>query len=302
MSKAVSIYGIADPVTGLLYYVGKTTGPLAARLTKHRADGRAGVQRPFCRWLHAYEAGGGSVEIFEIEAIPPGGDWAEAEQFWIAYFRFIGATLKNLSGGGSGVHGYRQTEAHRAKISAAHKGRRKSRDHVAAWRAAMSPRPLPEETKRKISAALKGRPRPLELVARTAAGNRGKRRSAEHCARMSEILRSPEVNAKLVEARRKRTIPEEAIRRMAETKRGRRLSPEHCAAIAAGNRGHRHSAEAREKMAAAARRRPPPSEATRAKLRAAAACRAPMSPEAREKCRAAAKAMQAKRRQARIGG
>lgn len=59
-------------------------------------------------WLLNLERLGLAPEIIVIEEVPPGGDWVEAEQFWIGYFRMIGADLCNHTIGGEGQTGYKQ--------------------------------------------------------------------------------------------------------------------------------------------------------------------------------------------------
>jgi hypothetical protein len=57
--------------------------------------------RPLC-WFRSLQAKGLKPEIFEIEAVPEGESWQEAERFWIAYFRSLGANLVNETPGGDG--------------------------------------------------------------------------------------------------------------------------------------------------------------------------------------------------------
>jgi len=57
-----------------------------------------------------------SPEIIEIEQTD---EWQDAEKFWIAYFRYIGAKLTNMRDGGCGVAGSRSTDDVRIKLSEA---------------------------------------------------------------------------------------------------------------------------------------------------------------------------------------
>lgn len=88
------IYGLCDPLTGQLRYVGKANDA-ASRLRGHLRN-RA-TKTPVQRWIAKPGRSNLKPEQFEIERAE---DWVEAEQFWIAYFRSIGAALLNVSPGG----------------------------------------------------------------------------------------------------------------------------------------------------------------------------------------------------------
>lgn len=90
-----AIYGLCCPISGELKYIGKANDS-AARLSAHLRETRRGT--PLYRWLAELRANGLAPEMFEIEQPK---DWVEAERFWIAYFRSIGAQLLNLARGGN---------------------------------------------------------------------------------------------------------------------------------------------------------------------------------------------------------
>lgn len=120
--KSIIIYGLADPRSGELRYVGKTSGPIHNRRLAHISDVRRGrTYIPRHKWLASLLAAGIEPEIFEIERIS--ADWQEAESFWIIYFRFIGCDLLNATGGGDGLCSYRHRADTRLKQSAAAKRR-----------------------------------------------------------------------------------------------------------------------------------------------------------------------------------
>jgi hypothetical protein len=100
---ATIIYGLVDPRNQELRYVGKTIQPLENRLRLHIGDARKIKRRHVCSWIKQLMANGLEPEIFEIDRA--GDDWSEREQFWIAYFRYIGSRLTNQTVGGEGVPG-----------------------------------------------------------------------------------------------------------------------------------------------------------------------------------------------------
>lgn len=97
------IYGLADPRTQELRYVGFTTKSLETRLTQHIAA----AKRPGKTYLKTWIKSVGLPIIFEIETIPTNELWQEAEKFHIAYFRSIGCNLVNGTIGGEGFVGGR---------------------------------------------------------------------------------------------------------------------------------------------------------------------------------------------------
>lgn len=110
------IYGLRDPRSGECRYVGKTDKDLKTRLRRHinRAATYPGSTR-CASWIAALRSDGMRPEIFLLEEVAEG--WPEAEQFWIAYLRFLGAELTNLTDGGATTHGHRHTADTRRRLS-----------------------------------------------------------------------------------------------------------------------------------------------------------------------------------------
>lgn len=116
------IYGLVDPRNQQIRYVGKTSGRLHSRRLAHISDVRRGrTYIPRHRWLAELLSSGLEPEIFEIEVVID--NWQEAEQFWISYYRFIGADLLNATDGGDGLVSYRHKDETRKKQSESAKAR-----------------------------------------------------------------------------------------------------------------------------------------------------------------------------------
>lgn len=162
---STTIYGLVDPRTDQLRYVGKTILPLSQRLKGHLYQATKVRRRHTCVWIRSLVRAGLQPEIFEIETV--GENWAEAEQFWIAYFRMIGADLTNQTTGGEGVPGLSISEETRRKMSEVQKLAQRE-----------------PETARKKSVALKHRYADPEY-------------SAKHKASVREASNRPEVKEKL---------------------------------------------------------------------------------------------------------
>lgn len=160
------IYALHDPTdrSGRVY-VGKTNDP-ARRLKDHLSE----KWRTFKRaWLKSLAARGVRPEMVILEQVPAGGDWQEAERFWIESLRVLGLPLVNGNGGGSGGHA--PTPETRQKMSAAHMGKRHSSEHVEAAAAPRRGKPLPRKAL-DAAAALRRRGLTPEHAAAIADGKR----------------------------------------------------------------------------------------------------------------------------------
>lgn len=137
------IYGLIDPLTGQLKYIGKTKRSLKRRLTEHICVTNLISKTYKNHWIKQLLEKQHKPEIVELEKLSPNDDWIEAEQFWIAYMRFIGYKLTNLTDGGDGLCGatretrykcgssrrgkkYTFTEDHKQKIAEANRERAKN--------------------------------------------------------------------------------------------------------------------------------------------------------------------------------
>jgi hypothetical protein len=242
-SPTVFIYGLIDTRTGQLRYVGKSVNP-RRRLEKHLRESRNGPRNHRECWLKGLQEAGFLPELFIIEEVLA-AEWIEAEQFWIAYFRFLGCDLVNATIGGDGLQN--PPPEVRAKIAAgvgaAHHGKPKSPEHrekLAAIIRARALLPISEDTRARMS---------------TAAAQR--RASEETRAKMSAIRtgrklppRTEEFRRKLSEANRGKTASPETRAKQSAARKGRKFSPEHAAKIGEANRGRVVSAETRAKISA----------------------------------------------------
>lgn len=96
MSKQqVSIYGLCDPKTSELRFIGATVQPLKQRLAKHLQDE---PNASLAYWIKSLGRQHLVPEIFELESVEP-NNWREAHEYWIAYFRSVEADLLSLADG-----------------------------------------------------------------------------------------------------------------------------------------------------------------------------------------------------------
>jgi len=121
--KWVTIYALCEPIgkwrVGEPRYVGKTIQHAGDRQKAHIRIARRAPRLPVHWWLKRQLDTGATLCLTHLEHVPPGGDWAERERYWITKLRSEGARLLNMTEGGEGLAGLRMAEAHKAKIAAA---------------------------------------------------------------------------------------------------------------------------------------------------------------------------------------
>jgi hypothetical protein len=128
------IYLLQDPVTLEPKYIGRTERNLKERLSGHLSQKG---DCPKTQWISELKTQGLRPIIHEIEA--DGGH--DAESFWVAYFRSLGAELTNQH-----LNGYRPSAEVRAKIV---KGQRAALERRRAARSLYDYRQM-QEAARKV--------------------------------------------------------------------------------------------------------------------------------------------------------
>lgn len=113
------IYALVDPRNREIRYVGKADNP-KRRLRAHISRSiRSPGARKCASWVASLISSGVKPEMMELESIV--GSWEEAEKYWIAYMRFVGANLVNMTTGGGKQNGHAISQSAREKISRAAK-------------------------------------------------------------------------------------------------------------------------------------------------------------------------------------
>src|SRR5262245_15102113 len=98
--RTTFIYALICPDSGEMKYIGKANNP-KRRLKDHMSDFR-GQEYNKALWISRMkrEKKKPILEIIEEVAMDC---WQAAEEFWIAYYKFIGANLLNIKEGGNGL-------------------------------------------------------------------------------------------------------------------------------------------------------------------------------------------------------
>lgn len=144
---------------GSIFYVGKGTG-------KRSHD----FKRRNQHWKRTADKHGVIVEILHA-----GLTEDEALKLEVKTISDIGRnSLCNQTDGGEGLSGLVFTEEHKARIGAAHKGKKKSPEAIAKMVHALTGRKLSEEHRLALSRSLKGKPKTEDHIRKVAQARIGK--------------------------------------------------------------------------------------------------------------------------------
>jgi hypothetical protein len=166
------IYGLIDPRTGYVRYVGKSNKP-SARLRFHLLPLELEKATHKAHWMRdLLRAGFKPIQII-LEEVDR-REWIATEKKWIAYYRSIPnyPNLTNSTEGGEGTEGYRFSDEQRKKLSIPKTWKTRLRLSIAQtrrWANASQEKqskmlanlrtPWPEEKKRKRSMDARSAPR-----------------------------------------------------------------------------------------------------------------------------------------------
>ncbi len=238
----VSIYALIDPQNRACRYVGKTKNRIEQRLKAHISDARRHPNIARFRWVNKLKREGRSPEIMLLEEVDA-AVWQESEQFWIAYFRALGADLLNATDGGDGIHGHVHSEETKRKMGES-------------ARRAMEQNP---DLIRQRTVASKAARNDPEVIRRTLAIAKASHNTPEYIAackiRSKAMMACPERREKFGGSNRGKKLSDETKRLIGERSRGRRPSEEVRQKMRAARLGYVHSESSRLKTSAAHRAR-----------------------------------------------
>lgn len=179
MSSEVIIYGLKDPETGIIRYVGKTKNSIEYRMAAHLND-RARTHKG--HWIRELRARGLVPEpvVLEILLNCPEDGWQETERSWISILRFYGCPLTNLTEGGDGRLGVVHTPETLEKLRTKALGKKMSPEAVEKTRRAMIGRTYSPETIQKMRAAKLGKKPSEETRQKMRAAHLGKKMPFGH--------------------------------------------------------------------------------------------------------------------------
>jgi hypothetical protein len=107
--KSAFIYGLTDPRTAVIHYVGKANDPVE-RYKAHLYPSALGKNTAKNNWIKKLLAEGVKPGFCPLERVEPGDDWGQAERSWIALVRRAWpGQNKNMLNGGQGSYQPRTT-------------------------------------------------------------------------------------------------------------------------------------------------------------------------------------------------
>lgn len=172
------MYALVNPINNEIRYVGKTTQSLTERLSKHLHDSLKNKHKTAC-WIKSLKKLDMTPNIVELDFVV-NDSWIECEQFWIMYFKFLGANLTNHTKGGEGLIGHAHSEETKNKLKNALTGRSLSKEHKEKLHLAGLGRKHTEETKQKLRIKHLGKKMSNEARSKMKNNNLGKILTEEH--------------------------------------------------------------------------------------------------------------------------
>ena len=163
------IYGLEDPRTGSIRYVGKSVRP-TKRLQSHLND-RSGTKKS--RWIQKLISLGLLPKVVILEKSSEDG-WKEREKWWISFFHNSGNSLMNQTDGGEGVHN--PDAESRRKLSKSRKQLFQNDEYRQWFKKKVANNP---SRVNKISKALKGKKKSPEHIAKLPQNQKGFKHSEE---------------------------------------------------------------------------------------------------------------------------
>lgn len=235
MSSRFIIYGLVDPLSDELRYVGKSSNGML-RPRAHVSQALRGDDDYCHRWIRQLLALDLMYQVVVLEELDCAEWLGVHEQWWIAFARAWGCRLTNLTLGGEGSPGWNPTATTRARMSAASRATM-ARDDVraklsASQREAWS---KPSTRARQVAAQRAANDRRIAALRETLASPaakakmkaaavrrwsnpeyRAKQLRASNAEMMSEAVRAAQARPE-VKARRRATedLPETKARRSA---------------------------------------------------------------------------------------
>lgn len=267
------VYGLIDPRTDAIRYVGITNHDVNERLRNHFESIREKNNTSHRKmWLLSLKRIGLKPTIIVLDEVPPeiGG---VCESNWISFLRDIGEPLTNSTEGGE--KNYSFLPEVRKKISArriehwrnisdedyAEFCKKESEGHLKWWKDHV----MSKETRNKLRANWLGRRHTDEtrrMMSLRRKGKPGHPHSLETRRKIGDSQRGLKKPPLSLEARRKismamkgRVFSEERNRKISLTRTGMKFTPEHCANISRAKKGisHPHTPETCAKISLALR-------------------------------------------------
>jgi len=215
MNHSFKIYGLKDPITKQLRYVGQTKQERLKNRFNYHVNEKTNTRKN--QWIRSLRKKGLLPEMFVIDECYSLDELNELEIFWIAYFKYIGCRLTNVSSGGGGMMGIKQSPETIAKRAAKQVGTKRT-----------------EECKKRMSELAKNRGESFKRKM----SEIGKSRSAEYykafvASKVAVYNKKTKEEKDKIYQKRKETlikrgykVTDETKKKLSEVQKGRVVKPE----------------------------------------------------------------------------
>lgn len=211
MASQFIIYGLVDPRTGQIRYIGQSSRG-TKRSYAHRWTSRDRNTHK-SRWIDSLKRQGLNFSVTILQEFSDGASLDEAEISWIAKARSLGWKITNIATGGSAPWlGKKHSPSTIEKMRAAKLGKKNSPEHCRHMSIAASGKSPSKETRKKMSLARSGRGNSPEVRKKISASLSGKPRP--YMAERNRSLQwTVEMRAKISAARKLNTAnPPKALK------------------------------------------------------------------------------------------
>lgn len=177
------IYGLEDPRTSQIRYIGKSTSGLK-RPSEHGRKNRSSGK---CKnWIKSLQNKGMTFKIKILEVLEEETLLNASERKWIAIGRELNWPLTNMTDGGEGASGCVKSPETRLKLSKSATERQSSFEVREKARQKALGHPVDEETRKKISLKLSGRKLSKTHLENIQRSLKGRVFSEDHKAKLSK--------------------------------------------------------------------------------------------------------------------
>lgn len=170
------LYGLYDPLTGELRYIGNTTTSSTIRLKRHLEEARLCPNKRTHKlsWLRSLST---PPTVKTLAILCDKQEAYRVEQRYIERLRFRGTRLVNANDGGLGSYGWRHTEDFKKKVGDRQRGKIVSTE--TRQKLSITGRSASLETRQKISVTVKNQmtPERRQQISETSRAGWVKRRS-----------------------------------------------------------------------------------------------------------------------------
>jgi len=211
------VYGLIDPISKELRYVGKTNN-LKVRYRDH--INKLYERNYKSNWIKSLISKNNKPEMVVLETHEDESECFAAEIRLIEYFKSIGSNLTNLTSGGEGTSGSKHSQETKDKLSLMHIGMKHTEETKEKLRAINTGKKATQETKDKMSnriITLETRKLLSEKLSGINNPNYGKKPSED--------------TLKLISTNRKLAATEESIKKIVENNPNRKLSSDQISEI-----------------------------------------------------------------------